>query len=135
MESIRSLETDLHSKTEEANAVEEKMAKIEEWIWKVMDQNREHAKTNSDLAETYGILKVENEQLQSKLQERRARFRVQEESFMLEKTHAVYSMQRKTLEDVKTGIENIDNYITEAPTRETTSFKNMPAQPFASSST
>lgn len=47
---------------------------------------------------------------------------------MLEKTYDDRTW-RKTPEDVKSGIENIDDYIAEARTLEITSFKNMPAWP------
>lgn len=95
---------------------------------KYMEQNQEYAKTSSDPAEIYEILKVVNEQLQWKIQELQARFRAQEESFVIENIHVVYNMRRKTLEDVKIGIKNIDDYIAEARTLETTSFENIPAR-------
>lgn len=44
-------------------------------------------------------------------------------------------MWRKSLEDVKIGIENIENCITEARTLEIISFDNMPARPSILSST
>lgn len=100
-----------------------------------MDKNQEHAKINSNPAETYGNLKVENDQLQLKVQELQGRFRVQKEPSMLEKTHVVYRMRRKTLEDVKIGIKNIDDYIAEAHILETTSIENIISQPSTSSST
>lgn len=71
-----------------------------------MEQNWEHV-TTSDLVENYKILKVDNERLQSKIQEIISRFRAQEDSILLGKTRASYNMRRKTLEDAKIGIENI----------------------------
>lgn len=70
----------------------------------------------------------------SKIQELRARLRAQEDLFVLEKTHAVYNMRRKTLENTKIGIKNIDDRIVEARALDITSFENIHARPIASRS-
>lgn len=63
MEKINSLEESLHSKTEETTATKKKRAKIEKRLKKVMEQNREHMRKNTNLCRTYDIARVENEQL------------------------------------------------------------------------
>lgn len=70
---------------------------MEERFKKVMEKNCEHAKTNTDLSGAYDILKIDNEQLQLKIQRLQARLHYQEDIFLLEKTHVVYHMKRKTL--------------------------------------
>lgn len=134
MEKARALEADLHYKIEEAIMAEENRTKLEERLLKVMKQNRKHAKSSSVLAETYKILKVDNEWLQLKIKEIQARFQAQVDSFVLEKTYVVYSMQKKTLEDAKIGFKNIDDCIAEVHALEITSLRNIPARPTISSS-
>lgn len=134
MENISNLEANLCSKTNEVIVAEEKRAKMEERSRKAMDLNWEHAKTSSKLEETYKILKFGNERLQEKIQELRARFRAQENSSVLEKTYAIYSMRSKTLEDAKISIKNIDDYIAEARALEITSLQNIPSRSTVSSS-
>lgn len=68
MDRINNLEANLRSKTKEAAAAEEKISKMEDKFCKVMEQNCEHAKTNTDLSRAYNILKVHNERLQLKIQ-------------------------------------------------------------------
>lgn len=99
-----------------------------------MEQNCEHAKTNTDLSGAYNILKVDNKTLQLMIQKLQARFRDKEDSLLLKKTRVVYSMRRKTLENAKNGISNIDDYISEILTLETTAFQNILARPTTSSS-
>lgn len=73
MEIINILEAKLHSKIEGATATEEKSIRMEESLKKVMEPNRKHAKTNTDLSITYVILNFDNERLQSKIQWLRAK--------------------------------------------------------------
>ncbi|XP_070042608.1 uncharacterized protein [Nicotiana tomentosiformis] len=100
MEQINNLKASLCSKIEEATA-EEKRARMEQRFKKVMEQNSEHARTNTDLCRTYGIMRDENEQLQSKIKKLRSKLQDQEDSFLLEKTYVIYHMRRKTLEEAK----------------------------------
>lgn len=95
-----------------------------------MEQNHEHARTNNDLDRSYGIVRAENNQLQSKIE----KLRDQEDSFRLEKTYAFYQIRRKILEEAIEGIANIDNCIAKARKLETTALDNIPARPTASSS-
>lgn len=52
-----------------------------------MEQNHEHAKTNTYLAGAYNILKVDNEHLQLKIKKLQARLRDQEDSFKYRRLH------------------------------------------------
>ncbi|XP_070032061.1 uncharacterized protein [Nicotiana tomentosiformis] len=67
MEQINKLKANLHSKIEEVAATQEKRARVEERLKKVMEQNHEHARTNIDLCWTYEIVRIKNDQLQSKI--------------------------------------------------------------------
>ncbi|XP_070010208.1 uncharacterized protein [Nicotiana sylvestris] len=61
MEKINNLEARLRSKIKEVAAVEEKRAMMEEILKKFMEQNCEHARTNTNLCQTYDIGMAENE--------------------------------------------------------------------------
>lgn len=61
IERINNLEANLRSKTKEAIVAKEKSELMEERLRKVMEQNREHSKTNTNLSRAYNILKVDNE--------------------------------------------------------------------------
>lgn len=57
LEQINNLETRLCSKIEEATVAEENISRLEERFRKIMEQNRKHARTNTDLNRTYNIVK------------------------------------------------------------------------------
>lgn len=90
MAQINNLEANLHSKTEEATDAEKKRAKMEEMFIVVMEQNHEHARTNTDINWIYDIVKAENEQLHSKIERLQAKLKDQHDSFLLEKTSVIY---------------------------------------------
>lgn len=101
MKKIKNLEARLHSKMEEAIADAEKMERMKERLQRVMEKKCEHANTNTDLCRAYDILWVDNDRLQSKIKKLQAKLQDQDDSYLLSKTHAVYHMKRKTLEDVR----------------------------------
>lgn len=101
MEKVNNLKASLRSKTEEANDVEEKRAKMEERFNKVMEQNQLHARINIDLDSRISVVRAENDKLQSKIERPRAKLQHKEDSFLLQKTHKIYHMRRKSLEEEK----------------------------------
>ncbi|XP_070034792.1 tropomyosin-2-like [Nicotiana tomentosiformis] len=131
---VNNLEPCLRSKTEEANAVEEKRAKMEERLKRVIEQNQLHATTSVELDSRISLVKAENDKLQTKIEKLQAKLQDQEDSFLLEKTYAIYHMKRKTLKEAKEGISNIDDYIDKARELETTALENLSTRPVASDS-
>nr|XP_009804075.1 PREDICTED: uncharacterized protein LOC104249361 [Nicotiana sylvestris] len=67
MEQVNNLEASLRSKIEKANATEERRAKMEETLKRVMEQNRLHSTTNVELNSKISTMKAENKKLQSKI--------------------------------------------------------------------
>ncbi|XP_070036511.1 uncharacterized protein [Nicotiana tomentosiformis] len=100
-EQVNNLKARLCSKTEDANAAEERRAKIEKRLKSVMEQNRLHSTTNIELDSKISMMKSENEELQSKIDKLQAKLWDQVDSFVFDKTYTMYHMKRKTLEEAK----------------------------------
>ncbi|XP_070044936.1 uncharacterized protein [Nicotiana tomentosiformis] len=133
-EQINNLKADLSSKTEEANVAEEKRAKMEERLKKAMDQNRIHSTTNVELDSRLSALRSERDGLQAEINKLQAKFQDQEDSLVFEKTYVVYHMRRKTLEEAKMRIVDIDDCIVKARELKLTARENIPARPAATNS-
>lgn len=69
-------------------------------------------------------MRAENDKLQSKIKILQAKLQEQEDS-ILYKTYAIYHMKRKTLEEVKEGIANVDDFIPKSRKLETTALENF----------
>ncbi|XP_070017564.1 tropomyosin-2-like [Nicotiana sylvestris] len=75
-------------------------------------------------------VKAENDKLQSKIVKLRAKLQDQKDSINLKKTYDIYHMKRKTLEEAKEGVENIDDCISKARELETTTLENLCYNPY-----
>ncbi|XP_070034857.1 probable kinetochore protein SPC25 [Nicotiana tomentosiformis] len=93
---INNLKANLCSKNEEANAIEEKRAKMEERLKRIMEKNRLHSTTNVEHDSRLSATKDEREQLQAKIDKLQAKIQDQEDSLIFEKTYVIYHMKKKT---------------------------------------
>ncbi|XP_070031908.1 tropomyosin-2-like [Nicotiana tomentosiformis] len=134
MEKVNNEESNLYSKTEDANVAEEKRDKIEERLKRVMEQNQLHETTNVELYYRISLVKTKNDKLQTKIEKLQAKLQDKEDSILLDKIYATYHMKRKTLEEAKEGIANIDDCIAKARELETTALENLPTRPISSDS-
>ncbi|XP_019251362.1 PREDICTED: uncharacterized protein LOC109230304 [Nicotiana attenuata] len=114
IERLNNLEAALHSKTEEIVAAEEKHARLKERHKKVTEHNKVFCSTVRDLDVSLQAtrfvrdsLSVEVDKLKEELQRRAA-------SLIVEKTHSMYSMRRKILEEAKAGLIDFEAEIAKA---------------------
>nr|XP_018631166.1 uncharacterized protein LOC108947534 [Nicotiana tomentosiformis] len=93
-----------------------------------MEQNRIHLSTTRDLDTSLGAMRSERDNLQAEVDMLKAKLQFQEDSLVFEKTYDIHHMRRKTLEEAKTGIIDIDDCITKARELELTAPESLPAQ-------
>ncbi|XP_070045721.1 tropomyosin-2-like [Nicotiana tomentosiformis] len=118
----------------DTNAAEEKRSEMEERLKRVMEQNRLPSTTNVELDSRIRARKAENEELQAKIDKLRAKLLDQEDSLIFKKTYAMYHMKRKTLEEAKGAIANINDCIAKARELELIAREKLHARPATSDS-
>lgn len=123
------MKINLCSEPEEANAAKEKMDRMEERLKRAMEQNLLHSTTNVELDSCLSAMKSEREELQAKIDKLQEKVQDQEHSLVFEKTYVIYHIKRKTMEEDKMGITNIDNCIAQVGELELSARENLPARP------
>lgn len=110
-EKLNNVKAALSSKIEEANAIEEKRSKMEESLNRSIDQNRIHSTINVELDSRLIALRSDRDGLQVEIDRLQVNLQDQGHSLVFEKTYVIYHMRRKTSEEAKVGIANMDDCI------------------------
>ncbi|XP_070050431.1 uncharacterized protein [Nicotiana tomentosiformis] len=134
VERVNNLEAILRSKAEDTAAAEEKRVRMEERFKKIMEQYWIHISTICDLDSSLSTLRPERDGLQAEVCRLKSKLQFQGDSLVFEKTYAMYHMKRKTLEEAKAVIVDIDDCIAKARALELSARECLPAQPTATDS-
>ncbi|XP_070054142.1 uncharacterized protein [Nicotiana tomentosiformis] len=95
------LEAALNSKVEELTAVEAKYARLEEKYKKTIEHNKLYSSTVRDLDVSIRSARFSRDNLSADITGLKEELEHREASFVVEKTYAMYDIQRKTLEEAK----------------------------------
>nr|XP_009793988.1 PREDICTED: uncharacterized protein LOC104240798 [Nicotiana sylvestris] len=102
---------------------------MEERCKKIVDRNRFHISTTRDIDLRLGATRPERDELLAEVDRLKSKLPHQGDSLVFEKTYSMYHMRRKTLEEAKVGVIDIDDEIAKAHALELTAREHLPAQP------
>ncbi|XP_070041472.1 uncharacterized protein [Nicotiana tomentosiformis] len=108
IERLINLEIALNSKAEEATYSEEKRSQMEDKYKRIMEHYKVHIATILDLDLSLSAARSERDSLSSEVDQLKSELHHEADSLIIENTHSMYRMRRKTLEEAKEGLIDID---------------------------
>lgn len=129
-EKLNNLEAALNSKTKELAATGVKYAQLEEKCKKTIELNRLFSSSVCDLAVSLRSVRSGRKNLSAELTNLKKNSSSEWLS-LIKKIYAMYIMKRKTLEETKAGVTNLDAEITKARELESIAKWGLPAKPDA----
>ncbi|XP_070034604.1 uncharacterized protein [Nicotiana tomentosiformis] len=127
-ERVINLEATLNSKSEELAVMVEKHAQLEEKYRKTIEHNRLFSSTVCELDVSLKYARSTQENLSTEVTQLKEELKRRAASLMVEKPYSMYSTRRKSLEEAKTGITDIDAEIAKAQELELAAKNGLPAQ-------
>lgn len=113
-ERLNNLEATLNSKAEEVVAAEEKRAQMDDKHKRIIEHNKVHIATICDLDLSLSAARSERGDLSREVDRLKLELQRRADSLIIEKTHSMYSMRIKTLEEAKASVIDIDAEIAKA---------------------
>nr|XP_009588363.1 dynactin subunit 1-like [Nicotiana tomentosiformis] len=134
IERVNNLKAALNSKTAEVVATEEKRAQMEDRYKRIMKHNKVYITNIRDLDLSLSATRSEQNGLLTEVDRLKLELKRLADSLIIKKTYSMYSMRRKTLEEAKTNVIDIDDEIAKAQELESTARRRLPVQPDATDS-
>nr|XP_016461821.1 PREDICTED: dynactin subunit 1-like [Nicotiana tabacum] len=134
IERVNNLKAALNFKTAEAATTEEKRAQMEDRYKRIMEHNKVHITNICDLDLSLSATRSERNGLSTEVDRLKLELKRLADSLIIEKTYSMYSMRRKTLEEAKANVIDIDDEIAKAREVESTARRRLPVQPDATDS-
>ncbi|XP_070055210.1 uncharacterized protein [Nicotiana tomentosiformis] len=127
-ERVINLEAALNSKSEELAIVEAKHAQLEEKYRKTTEHSRLFRSTIRQLAVSLQSARSARKNLSAEVTQLKEELKHRSASLIVEKPYSMYSMRRKTLEEAKDGIIDVDAKIAKARELELAAKNRLPTQ-------
>jgi len=124
----------MDSKIEKLAAMEAKCAQLEEKYRKTIEHKRLFSSTVHDLDVSLQSVRSARKSLSNEVTQLKEKLKRRATSLIVVKTYAMYSMRRKTLEDAKAGILDLDAKIARARELELAAKNGLPVHFDASGS-
>ncbi|XP_070048569.1 uncharacterized protein [Nicotiana tomentosiformis] len=131
---LTNLEAALNSKTEEFASAGAKHSQLEEKYQKTIEHNRLFSSTIRDLNVSLKSVRSARESLSVEVTQLKEELKRQATSLVVDKTYAMFTIRRKTLEEAKAGIIDLDAEIAKAHELELATKNGLPAEPATSGS-